>query len=119
MSRQDRQGVRQPADLERKYNFGKMFREQGNKSTRQEEQIANLSKDLAEFMDSTRIALAELGKAIEEVKQSSSGMSALQQKVDDLSELCLQNEANIDRLMTAVTSLLERVSALDGIVEEL
>lgn len=113
MSRQDRQGVRQPADLERKYNFGKMFREQGNKSTRQEEQIANLSKDLAEFMDSTRIALEELGKAIEEVKQSSSGMSALQQKVDELEREHTYFNDGIGFLQESVESLDGRVTALE------
>lgn len=110
MSRQDRQGVRLPADLERKYNFGRMFREQGNKSTRQEEQIASLSKDLASFMDGTRIALEELDKRITEETEKTEGLPLLEESFLELTE-------RVEATELAIEELLERVTALESATE--
>lgn len=59
MSKQDRQGVRTPADVERKYNLGRLASAQGS-SAKAELQIQQLSQTLAQFMATTKGTLEEL-----------------------------------------------------------
>jgi hypothetical protein len=61
VSKQDRQGVRTPADLERKYQFGKTFAE-----------IIGLASDLRESVDSTT---SELSDKIGEVSENVSSIT--------------------------------------------
>lgn len=46
MSKQDRQGVRTPVDLERKYSFGQTF-------SRQDTQIHQLDQEVAQYAKKT------------------------------------------------------------------
>jgi hypothetical protein len=52
MDKQDRQGVRTPADVERKYNLGRLAAAQDS-SAEQNEQIERLSQELAQFIADT------------------------------------------------------------------
>lgn len=60
MSRQDRQGVRTPADVERKYNLGKVASSQGL-SEKQKMQLDQLNQTLTQFMASTNAKFEQLG----------------------------------------------------------
>lgn len=55
MSKQDRQGVRTPADIERKYNLGAL-----SKSTGSSEQLSQINQMIAQFMAATNAKITEL-----------------------------------------------------------
>lgn len=61
MSKQDRQGVRTPSDLERKYDFGQLSGNNSHKA--QSEKINQLTQLLSQFMAETTAKLAELDKS--------------------------------------------------------
>ena len=56
MSKQDRQGVRTPADLERKYNLGGME----NETKQHDEKLAQLNQAFAQFQTETNAKITEL-----------------------------------------------------------
>lgn len=59
MSKQDRQGVRTPSDIERKYNFG-LLDNSGQSLGRYTEQVNRLAQTLAQYMATTNATLEEL-----------------------------------------------------------
>ena len=59
MSKQDRQGVRTPADIERKYDLGKMAASQGL-TAKQETRINQLSQTMNQYMTDTNAKIEEL-----------------------------------------------------------
>ncbi len=61
MSKQDRQGARTPADLERRYDLGGMSIASQN-DAKLETQIANLAQMLSQYMADTNAILAELSE---------------------------------------------------------
>ncbi len=60
MSKQDRQGVRTPAQLEQKYRLGETLPKSSETQSKQGSQISQLSQTLAVFMASTNAALEAL-----------------------------------------------------------
>lgn len=71
MNKQDRQGVRTPADLERKYNFGRVlsdteisYEQMLSMLNRQNQMISQLTQTISQFMADTNARLSELEKAI-------------------------------------------------------
>ena len=92
MNKQDRQGVRTAADLERKYKFGSIGEGGGGDST----QASKLSQLLSQFMTSTgqkfsaiEEKLKNIGKpSAEDVSYASSSLSAtnVQDAIDELEE---------------------------------
>ena len=58
MSKQDRQGVRTPADVERKYNLGQL--KTGGLSLKEREQLNQLHQTLSQYMASTNATINEL-----------------------------------------------------------
>lgn len=56
MSKQDRQGVRTPADLERKYNLGGME----NETKQHDEKLSQLNQALSQYMAETNTKISEL-----------------------------------------------------------
>ena len=62
MSKQDRQGVRTAADLERKYDFSNMA---GGKST---EQLGNLNRLLSQYMADTNATIASIEEQIANIE---------------------------------------------------
>lgn len=59
MSRQDRQGVRTPADIERKYDLGKLAASRGL-TMQQEQRFNQLSQTIQQYMATTNAKLEEL-----------------------------------------------------------
>lgn len=59
MSKQDRQGVRTPADVERKYNLGQLAKSEGL-SSKEREQINQLNQSFSQFVASTNAKIKEL-----------------------------------------------------------
>lgn len=121
MSKQDRQGARTPADLERKYNFGKTFAELLG--------IANDARNSVDFVESSlrneiieqvttitrdteQIVLAAMEKYVEE-----SDLEELQKTME--SEFAVM----ADRIAMNFTSTEEKIVSIDGdlqtVVEEL
>lgn len=72
MSKRDRQGVRTPADIERKYDLGKLNTFRGD-STKQDTVISELTQKVDQF-------IADTNANIEEINNSISGFD---KKVDD------------------------------------
>lgn len=70
MSKQDRQGVRTPADLERKYELGQISA-QKDTSSKQSNQIAQMSQTLSQFMANVNAEIAALNKSMEKVRNNS------------------------------------------------
>lgn len=62
MSRQDRQGVRTPADIERKYDLGELAASRGL-TMQQEQRFNQLSQTLSQFMATINAELEELKNA--------------------------------------------------------
>lgn len=67
MSKQDRQGVRTPADIERKYDLGQLALGEGSSPSRLESQLNQLTQTFAQYVASTNAKIAELeaGQTIE------------------------------------------------------
>ena len=60
MKRQDKQGVRTPADIERKYNLGAEYEYTPQNFSKLSKQVAQLSAMMSQFISSTNAALADL-----------------------------------------------------------
>lgn len=60
MSKQDRQGVRTPADLERKYNFGERFSSSGVSDEQLASRLNKLATSFAQYVANTNATIAEL-----------------------------------------------------------
>ena len=64
MSKQDRQGVRTPADVERKYNLGALYSGGGGDSTEKlSMQLDQLSKAFSQYVAETNVKIASLENA--------------------------------------------------------
>ena len=63
MSKQDRQGVRTPADIERKYNLGELE----NQNNQRSEKLTQLNQSFAQFEILVNAKLAELEKKLNNV----------------------------------------------------
>lgn len=61
MSKQDRQGVRTPSDLERKYDFGQLSGANSHKL--QTEKLNQLTQTISQFMTNVMSELSELKKS--------------------------------------------------------
>ena len=68
MKRQDKQGVRTPADIERKYNLGAEYEYTPQNFSKLSKQVAQLSAMLSQFISSTNAALADLRADIENLR---------------------------------------------------
>lgn len=66
MSKQDRQGVRTPADIERKYALGQ-FEEVSKNSTKQAILLSQLDQKLAQYIAKTNAVIDELKGKVEAV----------------------------------------------------
>lgn len=65
MSKQDRQGVRTPADLERKYDFAGILRQEQNAQS-QSEQISRLEQAFSQFTVTVNSEIKKLQEQISE-----------------------------------------------------
>lgn len=115
MSKQDRQGVRTPADLERKYRFGKTFAE-----------IIGLATDLRESVDSVESELRdEITQNVTAITRNTEQivMSALESysKTTDLEEFEKTVESELlqmaEQISLNFTSASERITNVDGDIQ--
>ena len=67
MKRQDRQGVRTPADIERKYNLGELAASKGL-SAKQEQVLNQLSQTLNQYMASTNAKLDSTNAKLDSIE---------------------------------------------------
>ena len=67
MSKQDRQGVRTPADVERKYNLGQLASAQGS-SVKVESALRQLSQSFESHVTDTNAEMEELNNKIEQLE---------------------------------------------------
>lgn len=65
MNKQDRQGVRTPADVERKYNLGQLAKERASDDS---EQLNRLNQTLLQYMATTNATLNELWERCAEIE---------------------------------------------------
>ena len=112
MSKQDRQGVRTPSDLEQKYQFGKTFAE-----------IIGLTTDLRESVDSVESELRnEITENITAITRTTEQiiMSALESysKTTDIEEFQQTVESELlqlaEQISLSFTSATERTTNVEG-----
>ena len=112
MSKQDRQGVRTPADLERKYQFGKSFAE-----------ILGIALDARESVDSLESTLrSEIKDQVTSITRNTEHilLSALESysKTSDLEELKRTVSSELEIMASQIsmnfTSTMEQVTNIDG-----
>lgn len=121
MSKQDRQGARTPADLERKYNFGKTFAELLGIATDARDSVnfveSSLRNEIIEQVtsitrDTEQIVLAAMEKYVEETQ-----LEELRKTME--SEFAVM----ADRIAMNFTTTEEKIVSIDGdlqtVVEEL
>jgi len=111
MSKQDRQGVRTPSDLERKYNFGQVFADQQTENSRQGDLISRLNQTLAQFMAYATGALETLGKDLDEAEVA---ISNLETATSSLGNRLSKTETDIFEHEQAILSLEERMATAEG-----
>ena len=121
MSKQDRQGARTPADLERKYNFGKTFAEILGIATDARDSVDFVESSLRNEMieqvtsitrDTEQIVLAATAKYVDETE-----LEEIRKTMD--SEFAVMAE----KIAMNFTTTEEKVASIDGdlqtVVEEL
>lgn len=82
MSKQDRQGVRKPADIEQKYNLGQLSKI-SNDTSKQTQQISALSQTLSQYMVSTNGKLEDLENEIDEVEAGAVTITSITESTED------------------------------------
>lgn len=86
MSKQDRQGVRTPADVERKYNLGQLAAAQG-KSQKQELALSQLTQAVNQYIVSNNVRIEELNGDIDKLNEDTNGsLEELNSTINDLNE---------------------------------
>ena len=109
MSKQDRQGVRLPADLERKYNFGGAFRKQRQDTFLHGEQIASLAKDVEETTEGMQEAIGGVEDELALQKEVAQGLDT------DIKAL----SAVLSKYNIRVDNVVERIEELEATVADL
>ena len=102
MSKQDRQGVRTPTDIERKYDLGQIAAARGL-TTQQEQRLNQLNQTFSQFMATTNAKLEEL---IKELSNTTSG------SVARIGEVTLLADA-----WSGEGNLYHQVVAIEGVTE--
>lgn len=75
MSKQDRQGVRTPAGLEQKYNFGGVFEQQAKENARQKSEMNQQGLTMKEFISYASGAIDALNKSVQSINKSIESLS--------------------------------------------
>ena len=112
MSKQDRQGVRRPADLEQKYGFGKVFSEQDNTNAKQNEQIDLIRNTVSINNTAGLAAIARLETKVSSVEQTVTEMQE-DDTVTQLGTRVDEAETAITNLQTADDSMGKRITAVE------
>lgn len=101
MSKQDRQGVRTPVDVERKYNLGQLAAARGA-TEKQQQEIHQLSKTLNQYVVSTNQGIDSLNDKIEdigtEIDEFNSDVEGFNKTIDELNGKIDELNDKIDEL---------------------
>lgn len=106
MSKQDRQGARTPAALERKYGFGQRFGNQDQTNKYQDAETAALAARLETHIQNSNSALERIAQDLTQVKAT---VSSLEKRYSSLNE-------DVDKNFT---DLNEAISGMERIAAEL
>ena len=99
--RQDRQGVRSPAELERKYAFGAVFRQQGQENSRLLESVSRVSQSQSQSDARFSGLVSGLRQDVEGQKQ---GLEAVTRRLSQAEGALSGNDAAIGQLRTTLAS---------------
>lgn len=110
MSKQDRQGARTPADLERKYEFGQALSEMEEASKKQSDQIARQNNTMNEFIGKSSGEIASLEKDVSRAKKD---ISNLKLNVTSFSVRLSNIEQGDKATSQSITGLAQRISSLE------
>lgn len=107
--RQDRQGVRSPAELERKYAFGAVFRQQGQENSRLLESVSRVSQSQSQSDARFSGLVSGLRQDVEGQKQ---GLEAVTRRLSQAEGALSGNDAAIGQLRTTLASAQGKINAL-------
>ena len=104
MTKQDRQGSRTPAALERKYGFGRRFQDQAQTNRNQNDQTAAMADTLQTHIRNCNASFLRLAQDLTQLR---TGLSSLEQRHDAL-------RADMERSLGTIN---DTVGALLGTIE--
>ena len=107
--RQDRQGVRSPAELERKYAFGAVFRQQGQENSRLLESVSRVSQSQSQSDARFSGLVSGLRQDVDGQKQ---GLEDVTRWLSQAEGALAGNDAAIGELRTSLASAQEKINAL-------
>ena len=107
--RQDRQGVRSPAELERKYAFGAVFRQQGQENSRLLESVSRVSQSQSQSDARFSGLVSGLRQDVDGQKQ---GLEAVTRWLSQAEGALSGNDAAIGQLRTTLASAQGKINAL-------
>lgn len=107
--RQDRQGVRSPAELERKYAFGAVFRQQGQENSRLLESVSRVSQSQSQSDARFAGLVSGLRQDVDGQKQ---GLEDVTRRLSQAEGALSGNDAAIGELRTTLASAQGKINAL-------
>ena len=107
--RQDRQGVRSPAELERKYAFGAVFRQQGQENSRPLESVSRVSQSQSQSDARFSGLVSGLRQDVDGQKQ---GLEGVTRRLSQAEGALSGNDAAIGQLRTTLASAQGKINAL-------
>ena len=107
--RQDRQGVRSPAELERKYAFGAVFRQQGQENSRLLESVSRVSQSQSQSDARFSGLVSGLRQDVDGQKQ---GLADVTRRLSQAEGALSGNDAAIGELRTSLASAQGKINAL-------
>ena len=107
MSKQDRQGARTPAELERKYEFGQTLSQLEEATQKQSDLISRQGNTMDDFIASSNSTIASMEKDISNVEKS---VTSLKQGVNSLQIRMTNAERRDKELSQSISGLAQRIS---------
>lgn len=108
MSKQDRQGSKTPADVERKYGLGQTLSEIEEATRKQSDQISRQNSTMNDFMERSESEKASFEKSLSNVEKN---VSTLKQNVTSLQIRMTNAEKKDKELSQSIYKLSQNVSS--------
>lgn len=126
-AKQDRQGVRRAADLEQKYSFGSVFKNQDSKNKEQSERLDAQNMSMTQFksfstnkMEMLQGSLTDLDGELESFQsQIAAQLAAHDSRLDSLNNRISVNESDIQSINDAISSIRSSISSLNSSISSL
>lgn len=122
MSKQDRQGVRRPADLEQKYSFGNVFKEQSRENAQQNSQMNQQRITMSQFMSFASEAIDTLQKDMDAAEKLiailKEGMSAMDTKMKTAEGNISEHGDRLDVVEKSVKSLNTKMKTVEATISK-